>query len=106
MPELVLVLSGEFDISNARQINDLVAGALNSCASSRLVLDLEGVSFLDCAAIRSILYAQRQAASRGRELVVRNPAPIIGESFRILGLAKQLYGGPRPPSRVREHEHE
>ncbi len=63
MPELILVLTGEFDISNARQIGERVAEALSSCASSRVVLDLERVSFLDCAAIRSILYAQCLAAA-------------------------------------------
>ena len=68
-------LAGEFDISNARQISERVAGVLREGTASRVVLDLKGVSFLDCAAIRSILYAQRLREGAGRDLIVRHPAP-------------------------------
>jgi anti-anti-sigma factor len=91
MDEFVVLLAGEFDISNARQISDRVAGMLKEGAASRIVLDLKGVSFLDCAGIRSILYAQRLAGAAGRDLVIRHPGAFIAETIQILGLASQLY---------------
>jgi anti-anti-sigma factor len=92
MAEMVVVLTGEFDMSNARQISDRVVGVLNDSASARIVLDLRGVTFLDCAGIRSILYAQGLAASAGRQLIVRHPAPFIAQTIRILDLAQRFYG--------------
>jgi anti-sigma B factor antagonist len=91
MDEFVVSLAGEFDICNARQIGDRVAEVLAEKVASRIVLDLKGVTFMDCAGIRSILYAQRLAGASGRDLVVRHPAPMVAESIRVLGLASQLY---------------
>lgn len=76
MDEFVVLLAGEFDIANASQISDRVASVLADGVAMRVVLDLKRVSFLECAGIRSILYAKRQAGAAGREFVVRHPTPL------------------------------
>lgn len=100
MTEVVVSLNGEFDISNAEQISGLVSRAVKQAPAGagplRIVLDLAGVTFLDCAAIHRILEAQDACARRGGELVVKNADSMIVTTFEVLGLQSRLCRSGQP----------
>jgi anti-anti-sigma factor len=81
--EALVYLTGELDLTNARELEvrlDEVAPA-----DRRLVLDLNGVSFLDSAALHVLF---KLARARGPESVVFvvDPAAHVASTVAIVGL--------------------
>jgi anti-anti-sigma factor len=63
----VVVLQGEIDLATAGEIDDAVRSLLAPGRCSRIRVDLSAVTFLDCAGVRALLEARRQAARKGVE---------------------------------------
>jgi anti-sigma B factor antagonist len=83
----VLRLSGELDMANA----DELARAIEATSAPHVVLDLEGLAYLDSAGIRAIDRAHRQLATGGRTLaVVASPDSRAGWTFRVAGFGEGL----------------
>jgi anti-anti-sigma factor len=87
-----LTVSGELDIASAPELeaalSQLVAGPHDV-----LVLDLTGLSFVDCAGMRPIRAARRTLEARGGRVVVRHPTPIVERALRLGGLGAALDAG-------------
>jgi anti-anti-sigma factor len=87
-----LTVRGELDIASAPELEAalerIVAGP-----HAVLVLDLTGLTFLDCAGMRPIRAARRALEARGGQLLVRHPIPIVERALRLGGLAGSLGAG-------------
>ncbi len=76
-------LTGEFDLSNAWQIQDALLDAIKH-KDRDIVVDLTEVEFMDAQLLRALLKARAAAASRDVAFVVVPPAePSVG---RVAGL--------------------
>jgi hypothetical protein len=51
-----------------------------------LLLDLSGVSFMDCAGLRALLLTQRRAAMRGGSLSLIAESPAVRRIIDLLGV--------------------
>jgi anti-sigma B factor antagonist len=83
----VVEARGELDLTNANQLEDVLASATRSV----VVLDLGGLSFLDSAGMRTIDQANRRYAESGRHLLVVAPRESRAAwAFRIAGFDEDL----------------
>ena len=63
-----IAVDGELDVSNVRELEDLVCDLPN--ADLGLVLDLRKVTFLDSATMRLLFSARTRLARRGQQFIV------------------------------------
>ena len=80
-PVCVLSLRGELDIFEAARFVEEAARSIDE-QTERLVLDLAGLAFLDCAGVRALAVAMSFAPA-GCPVIVRSLSP---EARRILDL--------------------
>jgi anti-anti-sigma factor len=81
---VVVAVSGEVDVTNAEGIAALIA---NVAARARwLIVDLAGLRFIDCAGIRVLAAAARQARQAGGGLVLAAPAPLVLRTLDLIGV--------------------
>jgi anti-anti-sigma factor len=81
----VLVVRGELDAYSAPTLDDAVARALAGGAT-RLVIDLEGVGFIDSSGLRSMIRARKQVGDDETALQIRHPQPATVRLLEITGL--------------------
>jgi anti-anti-sigma factor len=83
----VIRLSGELDMANAGEL----ARAVEATSALRVVLDVDGLTYLDSAGLRAIDRAARELAESGRMLaVVASPDSRAGWTFRVAGFGEGL----------------
>jgi anti-anti-sigma factor len=80
---LVLRLSGEFDLSNAWQIREVLLDAIRT-ERSDIVVDLAAVRFMDAQLLRSLINARRVAEERG--IAIRIVPPRDPDVWRVARL--------------------
>jgi anti-sigma B factor antagonist len=68
----VLVVRGELDAYSAPTLDAAVEQAL-AAGATRLVLDLEGVGFIDSSGLRSMIRARKQVGDEPSALQIRRP---------------------------------
>jgi anti-anti-sigma factor len=82
----VLVLSGELDVVSAPVLEQHLTDVLSQpCA--RVVLDLNGLSFVDSAGVSVLIKLKQDAQARRRTLVLRRPTEKLERVFALMGLA-------------------
>jgi anti-anti-sigma factor len=89
----VLVLAGEWDLSNAARL-DLAIGDACADGARRLVVDLQGVTFADLRIVACLLAAADRLAREERELILVRPSPIV----------RRLLAVTLPPGRLTVHD--
>jgi len=77
----VVRLTGEIDISNAEQLGDALEAIVGPDAR-RLVVDLDGLEFMDSAGIAMLL----RTASRMDSVELRNPSEVMRRIIECTGL--------------------
>jgi anti-anti-sigma factor len=84
LPDIhVVVLHGELDVVSALGLAD----ALVEIAGSTLVVDLSGLTFMDCSGIDALVLARNRILANGQgQLVVTRPTAIVRKSLEIVGL--------------------
>ena len=84
-----LLVSGELDRDNAWA---LTAAVIRSEATrpSRLVVDLQQLTFIDVGGLRAISDAARRARRHGCSFAVANPSEPVERLFRLTGLDRAL----------------
>ena len=95
-----IVIRGELDPATtpllARRLAQIMADS-----PKRLVFDMAGVGFIDCAAARLIV-GTGQCLPLGRRPVIRRPSPAVRRTLELTGLAAHCEAdgppGPRSPS--------
>jgi anti-anti-sigma factor len=80
---VVVTLPSEIDLTNASEVQDALARALES-GTAVVVADAAETTFCDCAGVRALMCAHRRATAAGTELRVASPTS--PEVRRILGL--------------------
>ena len=79
-PSWLIRARGEFDLSTAPAIEDAFASVPASC--DRIILDLSGVTFVDCSGLRAL---ETASAGCGREVSVRAPSRPVRRLARLVG---------------------
>ena len=85
----VLVLSGELDTVSAPELQRRLDEVLAQ-PHARVMLDLNGLSFVDSAGVSVLIKAKQTAETNGRELVLRRPTEQLERVFALVGLADWL----------------
>jgi anti-anti-sigma factor len=81
---VVGVLSGEVDLSNAADLERLIADAVPNSVRG-LVLDLSALSYIDSSGIRLLLSLAGSLRWRGQDLVLA--VPVGAQSRRVFSMA-------------------
>ena len=80
---IVADVSGELDLTNARHLEERLAGLVTN--GERLVLDLNRVTFVDSAALHA-LFRTARLLGEGRFGIALTPAAALSRTLTIVGL--------------------
>ena len=101
-----LILSGDLDLSETAGFLGQAALAVDN-RTERLVLDLAGVTFLDCAGVRALAMAA-SFAPRGCPVIIRSLSPMARRILELLDLdaanLRQASPEPRTTRRTRARQ--
>ncbi|HEY3944168.1 MAG TPA: STAS domain-containing protein [Solirubrobacteraceae bacterium] len=84
-----LSLAGELDLVSAPQLESELM-AVESPDAGELLIDLEGVQFIDSTGLRSLLGATKRAHATGQKLLVRHVQDQARCLFEIAGVTEQF----------------
>jgi anti-anti-sigma factor len=83
----VVALCGELDVVSA----DGLADALVEVAGSTVVVDMSGLTFMDCSGIAALVAARNRFLSNGLgQLVLARPGAIVRRTLEIVGLGSWI----------------
>jgi anti-anti-sigma factor len=91
-----VAVHGELDLATAPALDDALRQA--SAESSRVVLDLRGLSFIDSTGLRSVLQAHAHARADGHDLLVVRGSDAVHRVFVIAGVAELVPLLDEPPA--------
>lgn len=86
--EIVLSLRGELDLWTRSQF--VAALALIEGTEARIVFDLADLDFIDAGNIGLIHQAVRLARTRGTQVVLRSPSPLVLRILDLTGLGASV----------------
>jgi anti-anti-sigma factor len=104
----VVIFIGDLDVATAPALHAQLGRTAAGDPAPHLLVDLSGVTFMDCAGLRPLLAARNRT---GAAVSLRNPAPPVLRLLRLLGLtatftvvgdAPQVTIVPPPPAAVRD----
>jgi anti-sigma B factor antagonist len=87
--EVTVAISGELDLSTAPQVEEALGDAEEK-GPERIVLDLEGLSFMDSTGLRMVLAADGRARKQNRRFEVIPGPPQVHRVFRIALLDRRI----------------
>ena len=79
-----IALVGELDLAGARQLEARL-DEVERERPARLIVDLEGLAFIDSTGLRLLLQADARARERGCELFLRRGEPSVQRVFEVTG---------------------
>lgn len=85
----MLALFGELDVVSAPTLEQTLSDVLGQ-PHARVMLDLNGLRFVDSAGVSVLIKAKQRAESNGRVLVLRRPTEQLERVFSLVGLADWL----------------
>jgi anti-anti-sigma factor len=85
----VLTLFGELDVVSAPELQQTLSEVLAQ-PHARVMLDLNGLRFVDSVGVSVLIKAKQRAATNGRTLVLRRPTEQVERVFALVGLADWL----------------
>lgn len=88
-PDAVIALTGELDPATAPQLDKEIERVLSAGPTvQRLVLDLDGLTFLDSSGLRVFVTARQAVGAQGGELALRSPSPNTLRLLEVTGLGE------------------
>ena len=81
----VVVVSGEVDVCTEVSLQQALLRIMRE-HGARLLLDVSGVSFMDCAGLRALLMTRRLAAMRGGSVCLIAESPAVHRIIDLLGV--------------------
>lgn len=84
-----LLVAGELDLTTVPALIDAIDDALDG-SLARLVIDLAGLTFLDCAGLPALLHGRTAAGARSVGFEVCNAAGIPLTVLRLTGVHEYL----------------
>ena len=85
----MLALSGQLDVVSAPELERRLREVLAE-PHDRVLLDLNGLEFVDSAGVSVLIKAKQAAEMSGRTLVLRRPTEQLDRVFALVGLADWL----------------
>jgi anti-anti-sigma factor len=82
---VVLSVAGSCDVTTAQQCRNALIPEAGRAARRRLIVELSGLGFMDCAGVRVLLAVNTAAAGRGNPLVVARLRPIVARVLSLTG---------------------
>jgi anti-sigma B factor antagonist len=79
-----VIISGELDLATMPLLSRHLAQILED-RPQRLVFDMSGVDFIDCAAAR-LIAGTRRSLPEGRQPFIRRPSPAVRRVLELTGL--------------------
>lgn len=79
-------IGGRVDHATAKAFEEVLKPHIDDAdpdSSSRILIDLGGLSFMTSAGLRVLMIAAKACAAHGRELAVADLQPAIAEIFKI-----------------------
>ena len=83
------MLFGELDVVSAPDLERKLSEVLEQ-PHARVMLDLNGLRFVDSAGVSVLIRAKQRAQANGRTLVLRRPTEQLERVFALVGLAEWL----------------
>jgi anti-sigma B factor antagonist len=86
--KVVVYLAGDLDLA----VRDRLVAALTeaSATTHRLVIDLSRITFIDSTGMKALVDVWRRRADAKRDLVLREPAPVVMRTLVMAGVADLL----------------
>jgi anti-sigma B factor antagonist len=81
----VVQVGGEVDLATCPQLQAALAELVDR-GFHQLIVDLEQVSFLDCAGIGVLVDARRRVQEHGGSLRLVGPAPLVRRVLEVTGM--------------------
>jgi anti-sigma B factor antagonist len=81
-----LALVGEIDAHTAPVLAEAIAGV----TAPHVVLDMQGVEFVDSSGLRVLIEAHQAAGAAERSLQLVNPSPAVSRLLQISGIDHYL----------------
>jgi anti-sigma B factor antagonist len=72
---VVVTVRGDLDLANAPTLQGALSGLIEDQGARRLVVDLEGLTFIDSAGIYALVQALKHVRRRGGDLALKNVTP-------------------------------
>ncbi len=89
-PVARLALEGELDLASAGHVEECLA-SVEEGAPQRIVIDLDGLAFIDSTGLRTLIQAAARARERGGELLLRPGDESIQRVFELTGATAVLH---------------
>lgn len=89
---VVVRVAGELDTYTAPMMHERLADVIDGQGNLDIVVDLEGVTFMDSAGVSTVLRAHQRLRIRGGRLSVARPSPAARKVMEITGLDGLLSG--------------
>jgi anti-sigma B factor antagonist len=86
---LILELEGELDMVTAPLLQDAVSGA-ELDETDAVVIDLQGVSFMDSTGLKAIFAARNAVQERGRRFAITPGSPQVQRLLTLTRLDEHL----------------
>jgi anti-anti-sigma factor len=86
---VVVALEGELDIASAPALQGAIESA-ELAEAKIVVLDLQGLTFLDSTGLRVILGARELCWRRGQEFAVTQGSPQVQRLLSVTGVGEHL----------------
>lgn len=87
---ILLTVTGEIDMSNAREMRALLLQTLDG--TERLTVDLQGVASMDSSGIAALMEALRRAEADGKSFRVAELSERVRLALRLLRIERLLTG--------------
>jgi anti-sigma B factor antagonist len=85
----IVAISGEVDVGTEAQLQQSLLRIMRECGA-KLMLDVSGVSFMDCAGLRALLATRRRAEIRGGFLRLIATSAAVGRIIELTGTQEAL----------------
>ena len=86
--DVVVTLTGELDLSSRDELGTAAIDLLDD--AKNVVIDLSGATFLDSAAMSTLVKVRLEADRRGAEVRLRGATGSVAEALEITGLDRWL----------------
>jgi anti-sigma B factor antagonist len=78
---VIVALRGELDVTRAPRVTRALS--LAAAPGSRIIIDLAGLTFMDCSSLGALVSARKQALQAGGDLLLAAPERLV---LRLLSL--------------------
>jgi anti-anti-sigma factor len=95
---VTLRLYGEIDLNSRDSLLNRLIAIIDIDHADRLLVDLDGVTFLDCSGIGALIAGRNAAQAAGCRYEARNPRGFVSTILWACGVDVVLGTDPAPPT--------